>query len=61
MVAMMIFGTCNTIVMKAQNEMVCDDWCNADQPPDNKTVSCMGDNGVEGTYYKSPNYFHPYF
>ena len=40
MAAMMIFGTCNTIVMKAQNEMVCDDWCNTDQPPKDGDTPC---------------------
>ena len=59
MAAMMIFGTCNTIVMKAQNEMTCDDWCNTDQPPQDGDTPC-GDNG-EGTLYVAPNYFHPYF
>jgi hypothetical protein len=28
MFLMLVFGTCNTLVMKAQDEVMCDDWTN---------------------------------
>ena len=59
MAAMMLFGTCNTIVMKAQDDMVNDDYCNSDQPYEEGNTPCP--NGESGTFYQAPKFTHPYF
>lgn len=60
MAAMLIFGTCNTIVMKAQNQTTCEDWCNVDQTPDidNGDIPCADG---PGTFYQAPLFYHPFF